>query len=213
MLKAGLLETIEALEAIRMDGRAGRDIARKDRDNRAGLEVGDDIHASSAARSTPLLHSHQNESRPPVFELPAASQPGLLAPNPRIINLYFPAQLFPSSIHHRPTELVQHHPDSLIPRNAELALKQQGGNATFVGGHQIRRPEPVGQRSLGSVKNGSGRQRNLVSAFDALAPALAHQFIRAGVTTSRANKSIRPTACRQVLLASFLRGEVALKLA
>src|SRR5215472_14811287 len=100
-----------------------------------------------------------------------------------------------------------------MPRNTELTLKQQGGYAAFVGGHQIRRPEPVGQRSLGPVKNGPGRQRNLVSALDALAPALAHQFICAGVPTSRANKSIRPTACRQVLLAGLLRGEVALKLA
>jgi len=70
----------------------------------------------------------------------------------------------------------------------------------------------MGQRSLGSVKNGPGRQRNLVSALDALVAALAHQFICSGVPTSRANKSIRPPARCQILLAGFLRGEVALKL-
>jgi hypothetical protein len=70
------------------------------------LKSGDHIHTRSACGSAPFLDSHQNERRPPVLELPAAPQPGLLAANPSIINLYFPAQRLPSSIHHRPTELV-----------------------------------------------------------------------------------------------------------
>jgi len=64
------------------------------------------MHASSTGGSAPLLHGYQDESRPAVLELPAPSQPGLLAANPRIINLNFPAQWFPSRIPHRPTELV-----------------------------------------------------------------------------------------------------------
>ena len=79
---------------------------RPEGDDRAGLEIGNHIHASSTAGSAALLHSDQNESLPPVLELPAPSQPGLLAANPRIINLYLPAQPFPSRIHHRPAELV-----------------------------------------------------------------------------------------------------------
>jgi hypothetical protein len=62
------------------------------------------------------------------------------------------------------------------------------------------------------VKNGPGCQRNLVSALDALASALGHQFICSAVPTSRAYKSIRPTTCRQILLACLFGGEVDLKL-
>jgi len=52
----------------------------------------------------------------------------------------------------------------------------------------------------------------LVPAFDALAAALAHEFIGSRVPTSRTNESIGPTASRQILLAGFLRGELRLKL-
>lgn len=70
----------------------------------------------------------------------------------------------------------------------------------------------MGQRDLRPVKDGPGCQRNLVPAFDALAAALAHQFIGSRVPTSRTNESVWPTARRQILLAGFLRGEVRLKL-
>ena len=41
---------------------------------------------------------------------------------------------------------------------------------------------------------------------------MVHQFIRSFVLAPRTHKAIRPAACRQMLLASLLRGEVGLKL-
>jgi hypothetical protein len=196
-----------------MDGGARCNVPGKYRDYCAGLEVGNHIHASSTGRATTLFHGHQNESRSSILELPAPLQSGLLAANPRVINLYLAAQGIPSRIHHRPSELVKHHPCGLVSGKTELTLEKQCGHATLVSGHQIRRPEPVGQWNLGPVKYCPGCQRNLVPAFDALVTSLLHQFIRFFVSASRTTEPIRPTARRQILPASFLCGEVGLKLA
>src|SRR5207244_12853802 len=104
------------------------------------------------------------------------------------------------------------HPRRLVAVKTELTLQQQSGHATLVSGHQIRRPEPMGQWDLGPMKDRPGCQRNLVPAFGALVAPLVYQFIRSFVPASRTSKAIRPTARRQILLASLLCGEVALKL-
>ena len=57
MFKAGLLETFEALEAVRIDGGTGRDVPGEDRDDRVGLEVGNHVHASSTGSFATLLNS------------------------------------------------------------------------------------------------------------------------------------------------------------
>ena len=143
----------------------------------AGLEVRNHAHADSTGSFTTLFDSHQDEGRPAFLELSAPSETGLLAANPRVINLYLAAQRFSSRVHHRPAEFVKHHPGSLVTRKTELTLEKQGGYATLVRGHQIRRPEPVGQRNLRPVKNGPGGQRNLVPALGALVASLLHQLI------------------------------------
>jgi|AntDryMetagUQ889_1029465.scaffolds.fasta_scaffold15642_1 hypothetical protein len=158
MFKASLNETCETFEAVRIDGRTRCNVPGKYRDDCAGLEVGNHVHASSAGGLTTLFHGHQNESRSSVFELPTPPQPGLLAANPRIINLHLAVQGLPNGIHHRPAEFVKHHPRRLIAGKTELTLQQQGGYATLVSGHQIRRPEPVGQWNLGPMKNCPGCQ-------------------------------------------------------
>src|ERR1039458_3861778 len=63
MFKAGLNETCETLEAVRIDGGTRCNVAGKDRDDRAGLEVGNHVHADSTGGLTTLFHRHQNESR------------------------------------------------------------------------------------------------------------------------------------------------------
>jgi hypothetical protein len=70
----------------------------------------------------------------------------------------------------------------------------------------------MGQWNLGPVKDCPGCQRNLVPAFGALVTPLVQQFIRSFVPASRTTEPIRPTARRQILLASLLCGEVGLKL-
>ena len=154
MFKAGLNETCETLEAVRIDGGTRCNVAGKDRDDRAALEVGNHVHADSTGGLTTLFHCHQNESRSSIFELPAPTQPGLLTANPRVINLNLAVQGFPSRTHHRPAELVKHHPRGLVAGQAELPLQKQGGDSPFVSGHQIRRPKPTGQ---GGSSSDAGR--------------------------------------------------------
>ena len=91
MFKAGLLETFEALEAVRIDGGTRCNVPGKYRINVLALKS-NHVHASSTGRVTTLFHGRQNESRSSILELPAPLQPGLLAANPRVINLYLAAQ-------------------------------------------------------------------------------------------------------------------------
>lgn len=70
----------------------------------------------------------------------------------------------------------------------------------------------MSQRDPGSVKNRPGRQRDLVSAAGALPPSLIHQFVRSPMSALGADEAIGPAAGRQVFLAGFLGGELALKL-
>src|SRR5271169_3923536 len=101
MFKARLNETCETFEAVCIDGGTKCNVPNKYRGYRAGLEVRNHVHASPTGRVTTLFHGHQNESGSSVLELSAPSQPGLLAANPRVINLYLAAQRLPSRIHHR----------------------------------------------------------------------------------------------------------------
>jgi hypothetical protein len=122
MFETSLSKTCETFEAVRIDGGARRNVSGKYRDYRAGLEVGNHVHASPTGRVTTLFHGHQNESRSSILELPAPFQPGLLAANPRIINLYLATQGVSSRIHHRSAELVKHHPRGLVTGKTELML-------------------------------------------------------------------------------------------
>jgi len=138
---------------------------------------------------------------------------GLFPANPCVINLHLSTQRFPNRVHHRPAKFVKHHPGSLVTGKTELTLEQQCGYSTLIRRHQIRRPEPVGQRGLRPVKNGPGGQRDLVTALDALLASLLHQLIGSPLPASRTDEAIRPPTSRQILLASLFRGEVRLKLA
>ena len=88
MFKASRNKTGETFETVRLDGGTKRNVAGEYRDYRAGLEVRNDVHASSTGRVTPLFHGHQNESRSSILELPAPFQTSLLSSNPRVINFY-----------------------------------------------------------------------------------------------------------------------------
>ena len=122
MFKTGLNETCETLETVRIDCGTRCNVSGKYRDDRAGLEVGNHVHASSTGGLTTLFHGHQNQSRSSILELPAPPQPGLLAANPRVINLYLAVQGLPRGIHHRPAEFVKHHPRGLVTGKTELTL-------------------------------------------------------------------------------------------
>ena len=122
MLEAGINETREAFEAVRIDRGTRCNVPSKYRDDRAGLEVGNHVHASATGGWSTLFHGHQNEGRSSILELPAPPQPGLLAANPRVINLYLAVQGLPNGIHHRPAEFVKHHPRGLVAGKTQLTL-------------------------------------------------------------------------------------------
>ena len=112
----------EAFEAVGIDGGTWCNVSSKYRDYRAGLKVRNHVHTGSTGGSSALLHSHQNEGRSSILELSAPPQPGLLAANPRVVNLYLTTQGFPSRVHHRPTEFVKDHPRGLVTGKTELTL-------------------------------------------------------------------------------------------
>src|SRR5260370_16335500 len=106
-----------------MDVGPGGDVRGEEGFYRGGFEGGNHAHADSTGSLATLFHSHQDESRPPFLKLSAPPESGLLAANPRVINLYLTAHGFPSRIHHRSAELVHHHPRGLVPLQTDLALQ------------------------------------------------------------------------------------------
>jgi hypothetical protein len=59
-------------------------------------------------------------------------------------------------------------PHPLVGAEGELALQLQRRDAVVgTGGHQIRRPEPGGERQLGVMHDGSGGDRGLATATSA----------------------------------------------
>src|SRR5271165_2547121 len=79
VLETGLWKPVKALEAIRVDGRAWRDVLGEKREDCLGLEVRDHSHANTPRALATLLHCHQNEGRSSPLELSASSQTSLLA--------------------------------------------------------------------------------------------------------------------------------------
>jgi hypothetical protein len=161
-------KTLKALKAIRVDGRAGRDVLVKEGNNGLGLKIGDHFHSGAPRAPATLFHCDQNQRRSSSLELSASPKTGLLAANPGFINFYLAVQRLPSNIHHGSAELVKHHPGGLVTRQTELSLYEEGRHAALVGGHQVGSPEPMGQRDLGPVKNRPGSQRDLMTAAGTL---------------------------------------------
>src|ERR1700681_4042288 len=112
MLETSFRETGKALEAIRVDGRAGRDVIGEERGYRLGLEVWDHGHADTSGGLATLFHRPPDEGRSPPLELSAASETSLLTSNPCLINFHLAVQWLPNRIHHGPAEFVKHHPGS-----------------------------------------------------------------------------------------------------
>ena len=185
----------------------------EERDDGLGLEVRDRFHSDVSRPPAPLFHRHQNQRRSSPLELSASAESGLLAANPRFINFHLAVQRLPSYINHGAAQLVQHHPGGLVTGQTELPLYEQGRHTPLVDGHQIGSPEPIGQRNPGPVKDRPGCQRDLMTTAGTLPPSLIHQFVHSPMFASGADEAFGPATGREVLLAGFLGGEVALKIA
>jgi hypothetical protein len=84
--------------------------------------------------------------------------------------------------------------------------------------HRIRYPKGItgGRHDIWNFlpqikRQDDSRPWSSVIDLSSLTAALAHQFIRSNVPTSRTNEPIRPTTRRQILLAGLVCGEVGLK--
>src|ERR1700722_2439461 len=77
VLETGFGETRKALEAIRVDGRAGRDVLGEEREDCLSLEVWDHSHTDAPRALATLLHRHQDKGRSSPLELSASSETSL----------------------------------------------------------------------------------------------------------------------------------------
>src|SRR5215471_10722054 len=123
-----------------------------------------------------------------------------------------PRSRLPAGIHHGAPELVEHHPSRLIVAQSQLTLQEQRGEATLVRGHQIRRPEPDGQRSLRPVQDRLGRHRSLMPTTGTLPELNRTNHVRLTVAATRTGEAIRPSAPAQILPASVFGRELSLEL-
>jgi hypothetical protein len=213
MIEPRLLEAGEAPQAIGVKGGAWRNLLFDQRRHRRRRKVSEDGHANSPRALAPSFHGDQYWHGVPTFQLSAASKPRLRPANPGVVDLDLTMQRLARHIDHGPPELVKHHPSGFIPSQSKLALKQERRDSARVGCHQVRRPKPVGQRSLRVVKNRPRRQRNLVPTGGALPTPIRHKGVRTPMVAARAREAIWPAAGRQILLAGLFGRELTLKLA
>src|ERR1700691_6065115 len=77
VLKTGLREADEALEAVRIDRGSRRDVLAEERNYRRGLEVRNHLHPDSTGSLPAFFNSDQDNSGSAVLELPAPAETGL----------------------------------------------------------------------------------------------------------------------------------------
>ena len=213
VLEADLLKAVEALEAIGTDQGTWSNVLGDKTVDGCSLEVRDYGHAKASRGPTALLHRNQNQCCPAPLELAAASQTGLGAANPSVVNLNLTMKGFASEVHRRSSELVKDHPSGLVAPKSELTLEKQCRNTPLVGGHQVGSPKPKGQGSLGIVKDGSRGKRDLMPAGGTLPAPSSRQGIAMRVSASGTFEAFRPATGGQVLLASRFAGEIRLEFA
>ena len=218
--KPGRVKSGEGLQTIRIDGRA-RCHALCEKPGEGGRpEVGHDPHADTARAAAPPFDGHQHECGPPAFQLAAPAQPWLWATNPGVVDLDLAMQRLAGGVDHGSAQFVEHQPRRFIAAEPELALQPHRRNPPRVRRHQIRRPEPLGQRQLGVVEDGPRGQRDLVPAARALPPEFDSSGIGMGSTSTYASRPpqrahTNPSGHRlgsQILSAGVFGGELALKL-
>src|SRR5512144_2130972 len=104
-------------------------------------------------------------------------------------------------------------PGRFVRSQSQLRLQLQGGDAVGVGGHQVRRPEPDGERQLRGVHHRAGGHRGLPAARGALpGERLGRELPALAVPARWAAEPVRPAHPRQIRGTRPLIREAALKL-
>ncbi len=202
----------EAREAIGGDGGTCGDVSGSELLDGGSCEIGYDLHPDSTGRPSPPFDCNQNQRGVAPSELATAPQSCLSSPHPGLVHLNLAAKRVPRRVHHRATELVQHHPRGLVAAESQLLLQEEGRQPTLIRRHQIRSPKPRHERGLRIVEDCPGRHRDLIAAGGTLPAPAACQAVRGRLTAPRTPEPIWPAACRQILRASVLAGKLLLEL-
>src|SRR5882724_12995127 len=80
MFEASFRETLEALEAIRVDSRTGRDVQVEEGEDGLAPEIRDHFHSDAAGAPATPFYCDQNQPRPSPLELAAAAEAGCSPP-------------------------------------------------------------------------------------------------------------------------------------
>jgi hypothetical protein len=180
----------------------------RDRDAAAGCAGKEGVEAGGRVISD-LAEAHAAGAKPAVFGLDGADDQHfalMAAPATAGDRIVFTAagdfgfidldeagQGAAARREHAAAQLGAEEPRRLVGAEGELALQLQSRDAVRVGGHQIRRPEPGGQRQLGVMHDGSGGDRGLAAAAGALiGPGLGFQPPSFTTAASRADKPVGP---------------------
>jgi len=206
------LQVFEAFQAVGHDRRSGADVVLDELDHRGLFEIRDHGHPDTARDAAPIFDRRHDNGRFSAFELTTASPTGLRPTDPGVVELDVAMQRFTRRVDHRTSQFVQQHPGGFVSAESQLLLEQERGDPPFVRRHEIRGPEPHGERHLSVVKNRSGGQRDLVSARNTSPASVLHHRVRLRVATSWAAESIGPATRGQILLAGLLGRELALEL-
>src|SRR5262249_19073978 len=148
-----------------------------------------------------------------TFQLATASQSRLMPADPRVVNLNIAIERLARSVDHGTPQLVQQHPCGFVSTQPQLPLEEERRDAPLIGRHEIRSPEPDRQGKFGVVKNGPGREGDLVTTAGTAPTSVRPHRVGTWMSTSRTVEPLRPAARRQILLAGVLSGELTLKFA
>ena len=126
------------------------------------------------------------------------------------INFYSTTDSVSTWAHHCHTQFVQHSPCSPITTKPQRSLKPKSAYPVLLISDVPNRSKPRLQRLLCILKNCSCRYRGLVSAFSTFVqPSIS--FPSFLTTTSRTNKSFRPSQPEKIFFTSSLRAKSLLE--
>jgi len=203
--------------AIGLGGGTGAEIDGKEGVEAGGRVIGDLAEADATGAEAAVFDLDGADDQ--HFALMAAPAPArdrvvfVAARDLGLIHLDEAGQGAATWREHAAAQLGADQPGRLIGAKSELALQLQSRDAVGVGGHQISRPEPGGQRQLGVMHDGSRSDRGLAAAAGALiGPDLGFQPPGFATAADRTDKPVRPARRDQILSAGGLIAEALLEL-
>lgn len=197
---------------VRIDGRGAFDLLAQDRAQSGSTDAGNVVAAGLPA----ALYHRQNLEFVGTASVPFRVV--VVFPPERLVNLdrATTAQQTAAARHGFP-DPVGHEPSGPI-LNAQHPVKLVAGYALFAGTHQVNGYEPLGQRHLGALENGShGHAELFFTPFiAALVQAGADLLTRTGLdrvdtlqtAAMDTRRTVRPAGSLNMLAGGFFVGEL-----